>query len=629
MGTVVQYNDVWLYNVQTREFRQEIVYDPSRTDRLMSRYTITVEGVVTPQMPGPGNYIHPYGVQHEAAADWFHSIRLALAEPRRPLVISHYSWRQNQAQAKTFFRCVPAQQYPTDPERDLGGGPKPTELRIVAVFGATAYLVQWTVVCEQLESPKGGEYKFLDGYQDVQPVLVNRWSVAEEFDENCFCTRTISGSLRMSQPAAQTGFDYRWLAVPWLEAGFKRQRMRYAVQPDGLEVQYEIVDRQVHTMPPWPCTDMRIRHSRSTNYGVTALARCEVQLSGPPDVPRTALLTRLVQILDYYLGILRNAGNYAKTWQIRQATIVEEIGPANQVAGQIEIQILGSPEKSGDTSNDFITQHLLAIGKDLRLDDQPAPEVPGRQPPEAYHPCIAEMPSPFGYNTWGGERNPAVIALFQCYLQQPYRPPHGMANWPAPQPGSQEEEKHEKTQVQRVPVEALKPIQRQDQYSQSHKQNLYTYVRMKNIYSFHRLLTGCPKAAINSSNQPTGATTTILQLGRGAASRTVLYDAERLGSWPELPRPEDFTFGAGQEAVQAKLQKYTVKPLPPTTSPTGEGLIYRVQATYRWLLDRLPPMDKPWPLGHLPHVEDQDRQPFQLDTVTCPRIGPTDEGKQK
>lgn len=626
MGTVVQYNDVWLYNVQTRGFRQEIVYDPSRTDRLMSRYTISVEGVATPQQGGSGSYIHPYGVQHQAAADWFHTIRLALAEPRRPLYITQWSWGKNQADAKTLFRCVPSEMYPSDPERDLGNGPKPVEMQIVSVLGAQAYQIQWTVQCEKLEFPRAGEQKFLDGYQTPQPVLVNRWSVSEEFDENCFCTRTISGSLRMSLPAAQTGFDYRWLAVPGLEAGFKRHRMRYAVQPDGLEVQYEIVDRQVHTTPPWPCTDMRVRHSRSTNYGVTALARCEVQLAGPPDVPRTALLTRLVQILDYYLGILRNAQNYAKTWQIRQATILEEIGPTNQVAGQIEIQILGSPDTSGDTSNDFITQHLLSVGKDLRLDDQPAPEVPGRPQPDAYHPCIAEMPSPFGYNTWGGERNPAVIALFQCYLQQPYRPPHGMANWPAPTPEKPEKEQHDKTQVQRVAPEALKPAQRQDQYSQSHKQNLYTYVRMKNIYRINRLLTGCPKAAINGQS---GATTTILQLGRGAASRTVLYDAERLGSWPELPKPEDFSFGAGQEAVQAKLQKYTVKPLPPTVSPTGEGLIYRVQATYRWLLDRLPPVDKPWPLGRLPHVADADRQPFQLNTATQASIGPTDEGKPK
>lgn len=629
MGTVVQYNDVFLYNVQTREFRQEIVYDQSRTDRLLSRYTITVEGVATPQQGGPGSYIQPYGVQHQAAADWFHTIRLALAEPRRPLSITQWSWGKGQAQSKTFFRCTPSDMYPTDPERDLSNGPKPVELRIVSVLGAQAYQVQWTVQCEKQEAPRAGEQKFLDGYQGPQPVLVNRWSISEEFDENLFCTRTISGSLRMSLPAAQTGFDYRWLAVPGLEAGFKRQRMRYAVQPDGLEVQYEIVDRQCHTMPPWPCTDMRVRHSRSTNYGVTALARCEVQLSGPPDVPRTALLTRLVQILDYYLGVLRNAGNYAKTWQLRQATILEEIGPTNQVAGQIEIQILGSPEKSGDTSNDFITQHMLAIGKDLRLDDQPAPQVPGRTAPTAYDPCLIEMPSPFGYNTWGGERNPAAIAMFQCYLQQPYRPPHGMANWPAPKPGNPEEEKPEKTQVQRVPPETLKPAPRQDNYSQAHKQNLYTYVRMKNVYRIHRLLAGCPKAAQASSGgqNPTGPTAAIVQLGQGAAVRSIHYDAERLGAWPELPKPEDFTFGSGQQAVQAKLQRYTVKPLPPTVSPSGEGLIYRVQAQYRWLLDRLPPQDTPWPLGRLPHVDDKDRQIFQLNIITQSHIGPQDEGK--
>jgi hypothetical protein len=624
MGTVLQYNNVFLHNVLIREFRQEVVYDPSHTNRLRSRYTITVEGVVSKR------YVESSFLNDSQSVKLLKAIQLALAEPRRNLYITQYSWGKPD-EAEMLFRCVASDYDPEDPERDLANGPKPVDLRVVSVLGTQTYQIQWTVQCEKLESPRGNELQFLNSYQGPQPVLSNRWSVSEEFDENCFCTRTISGSLHMSQPAAQTGFDYRWLAVPGLEAGFKRQRMRYAVQPDGLEVQYEIQDRQVHTMPPWPCTDMRIRHIRSTNYGVTAIAQCEVQLAGPPDVPKTALIARLVQIMDYYLGILRNAKNYSKTWQIRQATIVEEIGATNQVSGQIEIQILGDPQESGATSNEFIQRHMLALGRDLDLKEYETPHAPGRQQPtETYHPCVAETPSPFGYNTWGGERNPAVIALFQCYLQQPYRPPHGMANWPAPQPVKQEEEKHAKPQVERVPVEALKPVEKSDKYSPAHKQNLYTYVRMKNSYRIHRLLAGCPQAVgvQTPGVQTAGPTTTILPLGRGAASRTVHYDAERLGDWPELPKPEDFTFGGSdQQAVQAKLQKYVVKPLPTTVSPTGDGLIYRVQAVYRWLLDRLPPADQPWPLGRLPHVDDQDRKPFLLDTVSQARIGPTDEGK--
>ena len=621
MGTVVTYNDIVIYNAQTREFRQEIVYDPSRTDRLFSRYTMTFEGVVTPQQPGT-TYIGSASTlpNRPNAQDWFHTIRLALAENRRPLFITQHSWIEGRDNSRTVFRCVPAADNPSDQDRDLGNGPKPMELRIMSVLGAQAYQVQWTVQCEKLESPGPDEQCFLDNYQGVQPVLVNRWSVSEEFDENLFCTRTISGSLRMSLPAAQTGFDYRWLAVPGLEAGFKRQRMRYAVQPDGLEVQYEIQDRQYHTMPPWPCTDMRIRHSRSTNYGVTALARCEVQLAGPPDVPKTALLARLIQMMDYYLGILRNAKTYAQTWHIRNATIVEEIGPTNQVAGQIEIQILGSPKESGATSNDFITQHMLSVGKDLDLKDQTTPQVPGRQQPgDPYHPCIAEMPSPFGYNTWGGERNPAVIALFQCYLQRPYRPPHGMANWPAPKPSQPDEEKKDKTQVQRVHPEELKPPARKDQYSEEHKRNLYTYARMKNSYRIHRMRIGCPQAKLTDTSPE--KTVHIVQLGWDVVRRTVLYDAERLGTWPELPQPIDYPIAEGANPPKAILQKYTVSPLPPTVSPTGEGLIYRVQAKYLWILEKPPEADKPWPLGHLPHVEDKQAG-FLPKEAFQERIGP-------
>jgi len=620
MGTIVTYNDIVIYNAQTREFRQEIVYDPSRTDRLFSRYTMTFEGIVTPQQPATTYIGAATAIANRSTAqDWFSTIRLALAENRRPLVVTQHSWIDGRMNARSVFRCVPASTHSSDPDRDLGNGPKPMELRIMSVLGSQAYQVQWTVQCEKLESPNLDEQRFLDQYEDIQPVLVNRWSVSEEFDENLFCTRTISGSLRMSLPAAQTGFDYRWLAVPGLEAGFKRQRMRYAVQPDGLEVQYEIQDRQYHTMPPWPCTDMRIRHSRSTNYGVTALARCEVQLSGSPDVPKTALLARLIQIMDYYLGILRNVKTYAQTWHIRNATIVEEIGPANQVAGQIEIQILGSPKESGDTSNNFLTQHMLSVGRDLDLSDQTIPQVPGRTPPEtSYHPCLAEMPSPFGYTTWGGERNPAVIALFQCYLQRPYRPPHGMANWPAPKPDQAEQEEKDKTQVQRVQPEELS-LNRKDQYSEEHKKNLYTYVRMKNIYRIHRMRVGCPKAKISETVPE--KTVHIVQLAEDVVRRTVLYDAERLGAWPELPQPIDYPIDNGAQSAHAILKRYSVLPFPPTVSPTGEGLIYRVQAKYLWLLEKPLSNEKPWPLGHLPHVDDQ--QPgFLPKEAFQERIGP-------
>jgi len=597
MATRVIYNDVVLNNVLIREFRQEVVYDASRTDSLFSRYTITVEGLITDYAAGV-HVTDRYGTR-QRSNEWLRTLRIALSEPRRQLRIEQVEWLGGQERAEVILWCDPADQSPSNPARDLSNGPKPIDLQVKAFLGTHAIRIVWTVQCDLLQPPMNShELSFLDGYQEPQPVLDNRWSVAEEFDENLFCTRTISGSLRMSVAAAKTGFDYRWLAVPGLEAGFKRQRMRYAVQPDGLEVQYEIQDRQWHTMPPWPCTDMRIRHQRSTNYGLNHLAVCDVELSGPPYAPKTALLCRLAQILDFYLGLLQNAKNYSKTWTIRQADLIEEVGPQNRVSGRIEIQILGPvDEKTKSYSDEFLTQHLMSMGRDLDLTGQPDPQVPHHQSPGPYSPSIAEMPSPFGYNTWGGERNAGVIALFQCYLQRPYRPPHGMANWPAPQPEESEKEAREKpTKVERVPADQLVP-ERSDNYSDEHKQNLYTYVRMKNVYSIDLMKVGCPQ--IYDANRKT---TQVIQLAQQTVRRTVLYDAERLGTWPELPQPTDYELPGGNKAV---LVKYKISPFPPTTSATGEGLIYRVQGRYQWILEEPLEQDQHWPLGHLPHVDDK------------------------
>jgi len=130
---------------------------------------------------------------------------------------------------------------------------------------------------------------------------------------------------------------------------------------------------------------------------------------------------------------------------------------------------------------------------------------------------------------------------------------------------------------------------------------------------------GCPKAKISETVPE--KTVHIVQLAEDVVRRTVLYDAERLGAWPELPQPIDYPIDNGAQSAHAILKRYSVLPFPPTVSPTGEGLIYRVQAKYLWLLEKPLSNEKPWPLGHLPHVDDQ--QPgFLPKEAFQERIGP-------
>lgn len=601
----VTYNNVTLENVLTRGFRQEVVYDPSGTDHWFVRYTLRFEGLVTTFPRGPRAYCPLSGSPSLPHGIWG-DLRHALMDPRHPLIVSgKFRDDQENVQEKVLFRCIPERLDPADPDRDLGHGPKPISLETLGTIGGKALKIAWEVQCEKLDFPSSspGEFglHFEGGRGELQTVLDNRWSMDEEIDGNFYMTRTIRGSLRLSRPVSRSGFDYRWLSVPALEAGFKRQRMRYAVKEDGLTVEYEIVDRQVHTSAPWPATEMRIRRSMGTQLGVTYQGSCHVSLVGPPHIPRKALVIRAVQIMDALTKFISQAGELQEklSWLPVRIAIMEDIGDVNAVTAELDYQFAPN-EDSPQFSEQFFDRYR-SLGEDLRLYDQPYP-IQGLDPPpnESYDPNLSWMPSPYGYNPWGGERNPAVSAIFQCYLQRPYHPWHAMGWWPAPESAPQEVVRPEigEPTVDRVEPEALAIEDSESRYSPTHANAVYTYARMKSVYRINRCLASMPL----SKKADDGRTASILQVGAGLARRIIVIDAERFGKHPELPPPEDYT---DENGVTGRLCDWKVDCLPPAVSPAGNGWIYRLRARYVYLLDRPPPHGPeaaPWPVGRLPYT---------------------------
>ncbi|MCX7668909.1 MAG: hypothetical protein N2439_02395, partial [Anaerolineae bacterium] len=371
----------------------------------------------------------------------------------------------------------------------------------------------------------------------LRTVLNNRWSLREEIDANFFTVRTISGTLRLGRNVAAAGIDYRELCVPPLEPGFARERMLYTVDPTGLEVQYEIADRQVHTAAPWPATRMRVSHRRGTHDGVKFHAQCQVRLEGPPFAPKTALLARAIQIIDFYTGLLANAQTYGRSYYVASADLIEEIGEENAVEANVTLAIIGDPTNADAEGLDFIDQQLTALGKDLDLSAYPAPASPVAGP--SPNPHESKEPNAYGYSTVGG-RDTALWWVMQCYLQRPWHEPHGIGRAAA----GRGDEAETPTIATRAPqVVRVKEIRRAtgapNEFSEEHKTRMYNYARMLNRYRMPQMRVACPLAV-----QPTGGagadgpTVAIAQIGRPSATRKIVYDAERIGDWPEIPSPK-------------------------------------------------------------------------------------------
>lgn len=618
----VYYNNIRLQNALTKSFRQEVVYDPSGTDHWFSRYTMAFEAIITTLGMTQDIQCSTSSASGDPHVVWT-DIRHALLDPRHTLRITRLVKRDGQVVEEEVFRCVPERVNPEDRERDLGHGPKPTSLELLGMVGGRALRVRWEVSCEKLDLPR--DYPELQHYEQefaqLQTVLDNRWSTSEELDENFYLTRVIRGTLRLSRPVARLGWDYRWLAVPALEAGFKRAQLSYAVKEDGLTAEYQVTDKQVHTAAPWPATSMKVRNSRSTRWGVTYTGRCEVELIGPPHIPRKALVIRAIQIMNnltrYGLGATQGPDS-PLTFLPHNISISEEIGPTNSVTAEIEYEFTPK-EKLDDKIQEQFVARFMELGKDLgRGIAQP---IAGLDPPpfDHYDPNLSWMPSPYGYTTWGEERSPAAQAIFQCYLQRPYHPWHATGWWPAPEGAPEEVTRPEvqEVQVQRVEPSALVPPQDEKRFSDSHAQAVYTYSRMRTMYSISRRHLVFDRLCRKDDEGPTSV---IVPLGKSAARRLIVVDAERYGKPPEIPAPVDYVDANG---VKAYLLKYHVDVLPRSVSPAGDGWIYRLRAKYLYALDRAPPERDayPWPVGRLPHTASSETG-FDPDDSFAERVGP-------
>ena len=189
--TVVEYNNVRIFQCATLRFEQQEMQDPTHTDTMYHRFTVTVAGMVHGKsVTDFAPKVDPVFVGGGAAfnEDFF---RTRLSVPRKDFLML-VGADANGNPGDILLLAKPADfNGQVDSERDVCNGPRCTSInvrRIVSneIFGVEATFEVCLPVCEDLTN--NGE---------AGRVLSNRWSVTDSVDENFYTTRTWRGRLRL------------------------------------------------------------------------------------------------------------------------------------------------------------------------------------------------------------------------------------------------------------------------------------------------------------------------------------------------------------------------------------------------------------------------------------------------
>ena len=580
MATDVLYNGVMMHNVITRAWEQDIEYDESGTDNILSRFRLEFEGVIHIQTVLADSFSYtapaalvPYALPGSGAAPnasaIYQQVRTLLHEPRGLLLITF--------NGTVALRCLWVANG-ADPDADVENGPKPRLLSLEHIAHDQLFRVKFAVECAKTEcgtAPQG--------------VLNNRWGVIETMDANFKTTRTIRGKIRISQSMADNLHSFKPMIVPTLEAGFRRETIDFAALPNGLEADYTVVDKQVTTAAPWPATTLRASFEESNETNTAFYSQIHVRLEGPANADKRIMMARAVQIAEARLGDFGALGNATnQNVLIENIALAEDIGEDNAIEFRCRLRRTPDPSGSATIGNLPAGQ----FGMRLKLTSIPTP----------YDPAQSPVPSVWGYSaqdTPSSGRDPAaVLYALRCYLQSPCSIYHAMQqpgnpapSSPKPQSGAASQTTVSATQVSQLPA-----WQPPSLVSVDAKNTLFFFARGQTSYKKTAGRAALPIAGdVGQLTQPSVA---FVSLGRPVVFREITVDGERLGSAPKMPPPLDSYAESGGN--MAKLLDHHVELFPPTLSVDGAKKIFRARGYYRYALSRAPQLGESLIAGSLP-----------------------------
>ena len=296
--STITYNGVQLpYGFCTR-FSQEAVYDDlSGTDWCYTKVEIETQVTLNPAYMGaylPG--FNAAGVPTNAAG-LMDIVRGKLIQPRKQLSVTFNG-----------VELIPKRQGSLSGTVDAKNGPQAPSCNIVQLTDQT-FLLTWHCIAHYWEGHNVALNS--DGTPQNLPegnnVLWNRWSETQDIDNCNMSVRTREGKFVIRSDNA-SGFVPDQLrsqmAVVGVPQGFLRKSSSYTVTPDGLGLQYRIVDGECFKPPPPPAFEAAGDYSESlSKYGAFKFCECRVALKGDKRVDQSKLCQLALGIVTAKLAM--------------------------------------------------------------------------------------------------------------------------------------------------------------------------------------------------------------------------------------------------------------------------------------------------------------------------------------
>ena len=335
-GTKLVYNGISLSFCRISNFKQEAIYTDDGIDKIYTKCTIEVEGVLNKSIPGSqAAYSTQQSPQQELAF-----MRELILEPRKGLLLEMEG-----------VPVINLSSVGNSGITDEKKGPYPRFFNVLKVSPYTL-IVGFCIEC-YLPCPDPKH----------QGLLTHRYSTIETIDEKYYTTRTIQGFIVVAGSAGGNEPDadiYRnaILVIPKTPPGWKRQNIAITVQSDGLRLNYTIVDKELYLS--FPAGAVEVEASYSQSWGMAqAIMNNEINVIvvGKKEIPKWRLLQIAVGVVKSRVHLVENSADISKPMEwLTGCTMREDL-----MSNKIEIHVTTNrapPDKLEDGSMPILTTDI-------------------------------------------------------------------------------------------------------------------------------------------------------------------------------------------------------------------------------------------------------------------------------
>lgn len=344
--SVLTYNGITLPYAHCTQFEQTPLYDEiGQVDWYVTRYDITVQSIIS--------------------SDYLAMLDTTLIDVDEPLTNNPaeiMGWIRNQllkprkTLSYTFngVELIPKIQTGITGTVDANQGPVPRFCQIFNLTNTT-FLIRFSIVAHYWEKDQKTTDPLARTNAAGCPVIYNRWTETVNIDSDNYTTRIREGKYRIRSDnvegftADQFRNDFAVVSVP---DGFMRQSSQYSLTPDGLGLQYRIIDQEIFKYPPQGAFRAEGTYvETSVKNGAKRIGDAQVTLYGPKNMAQIKLLDMAIAICTSKLILGDAAGNFQQP----------NFGPGKTPDAKGGFKLLISCVLKVDMYKNVVQAHLQAL----------------------------------------------------------------------------------------------------------------------------------------------------------------------------------------------------------------------------------------------------------------------------